>query len=74
MRLCRVLDDRQAVASAFVRVAPERLVWGSDWPHPTEKDSKPDDAILLDLLSDWAGDASLRRKILVDNPARLYGF
>ena len=57
-----------------MRAAPERLVWGSDWPHPTEKDSKPDDAILLDLLSDWAGQESLRRKILVDNPARLYGF
>jgi predicted TIM-barrel fold metal-dependent hydrolase len=66
--------DRQAVAAAYVRAAPDRLVWGSDWPHPTEKDTKPDDAILLDLLSDWAGDEVLRRKILVDNPSRLYGF
>ena len=66
--------DRKAVASAYVRAAPERLVWGSDWPHPTEKDTKPDDAFLLDLLSDWAGDESLRRKILVDNPSTLYGF
>ena len=66
--------DRQAVAAAYVRAAPDRLVWGSDWPHPTEKDMKPDDAVLLDLLSDWAGDESLRRKILIDNPMRLYGF
>jgi predicted TIM-barrel fold metal-dependent hydrolase len=67
--------DRVAVARAYVRAAPERLVWGSDWPHPTEKESnKPDDAALLDLLSDWAGDEALRARILVDNPARLYGF
>ncbi len=54
-------------------IAPERMVWGSDWPHPTEKD-KPDDAVLFDLLSDWAPDEQTRHRILVDNPARLYGF
>jgi predicted TIM-barrel fold metal-dependent hydrolase len=48
-------------------------VWGSDWPHPTETD-KPDDALLLDLLSEWAPDAATRRRILVDNPQVLYGF
>ncbi len=62
------------VAQAFVRAAPDRLVWGSDWPHPTEKEVKPDDAALFDLLGDWAGDEALRRRILVDNPAALYGF
>lgn len=62
------------VARAFVRAAPDRLVWGSDWPHPTEKDAKPDDAALFDLLGEWAGDEALRCRILVDNPARLYGF
>jgi predicted TIM-barrel fold metal-dependent hydrolase len=66
--------DRTAVAQAFVRAAPERLVWGSDWPHPTEKDTKPEDAALLALLPGWAGDAAMVRRILVDNPARLYGF
>ena len=51
------------------------MVWGSDWPHPTEPDShKPDDAMLLDLLSAWAPDEAQRRRILVDNPATLYGF
>jgi D-galactarolactone isomerase len=62
-----------AVARAFIAAAPERMVWGSDWPHPTEAD-KPDDAMLFDLLSDWAPDAAIRRRILVENPAELYGF
>jgi predicted TIM-barrel fold metal-dependent hydrolase len=66
--------DRKEVAEAFVRQAPERLVWGSDWPHPTEKDAKPDDAVMFDLFGGWIGDEGLRRRILVDNPARLYGF
>jgi predicted TIM-barrel fold metal-dependent hydrolase len=67
--------DRTALAKAFVKLAPERLVWGTDWPHPTSKaDAKPDDAVLFDLLSDWAFDESLRKRILVDNPAKLYGF
>jgi D-galactarolactone isomerase len=61
------------IAQAYIAAAPERVVWGSDWPHPTEQD-KPDDAALFDLLSDWAPDAATRQRILVDNPARLYGF
>jgi predicted TIM-barrel fold metal-dependent hydrolase len=50
------------------------MLWGSDWPHPTEKSAKPDDAILLDLLSDWAPDVKTRHRILVENPESLYGF
>ena len=65
--------DATALARAYVAAAPERLVWGSDWPHPTESD-KPDDALLFDLLSVWAPDATTRRRILVDNPQALYGF
>jgi len=68
--------DTSAVAKAFVKAAPERMVWGSDWPHPTirETANKPDDAILFDLLADWAPDERTLRKVLVDNPAALYGF
>jgi predicted TIM-barrel fold metal-dependent hydrolase len=67
--------DVSKVARAYVKAAPERLVWASDWPHPTEKaDAKPDDAILFDLLADWAPDEITRNRILVDNPAALYGF
>jgi predicted TIM-barrel fold metal-dependent hydrolase len=65
--------EASAVARAYIAAAPERLVWGSDWPHPTEKE-KPDDAVLFDLLTDWAPDENTRRRILVDNPAKLYGF
>ncbi len=65
--------DATRIARAFVRAAPERLVWGSDWPHVTEPD-KPDDAGLFDLLAVWAGDERTRERILVDNPATLYGF
>jgi len=61
------------VAQALLRQAPERMVWGSDWPHPTEKD-KPDDAALLDLLGRWTQDQTTIQKILVDNPSQLYGF
>ncbi|MGL5512902.1 MAG: amidohydrolase family protein, partial [Sporomusa sp.] len=67
--------DRYAVAKGYVDAAPEQVVWVSDWPHPTVAGGqKPDDAILLDLLADWAPEVTVRGKILVDNPARLYGF
>jgi D-galactarolactone isomerase len=65
--------DKRAVAEAYLKAAPERMVWGSDWPHPTEK-NKPNDATLFDLLTEWAPDASLRDRILVSNPEALYGF
>lgn len=67
-------SDRTAIARAYVNAAPERLVWGTDWPHPTEQVTKPDDAVLLDLLSEWAPDDRVRRRILVENPHGLYGF
>jgi len=68
--------DATRVAQAYVKAAPERLVWGSDWPHPGVRDPqpKPDDALLFDLLLEWAPDEAVRNRILVDNPARLYDF
>lgn len=66
--------DMKPIAKALIAHAPERMVWGSDWPHPTERHTKPDDAVLLDLLQEWVGDEPVRRRILADNPARLYGF
>jgi D-galactarolactone isomerase len=65
--------DSTRLAQTYVKAAPERMVWGSDWPHPTEKD-KPDDAVLFDLLTAWAPEEAVRNRILVDNPATLYGF
>jgi D-galactarolactone isomerase len=64
--------DVDPIARAWVDAAPERLVWGSDWPHSTES-IKPDDTHLLAVLSRWADDR-VRKRILVDNPAQLYGF
>ena len=65
--------DATRTAQAFVTEAPERLVWGSDWPHVTET-HKPDDAELFDLLTVWAGSNRVRDSILVENPIKLYGF
>ena len=67
--------EASAIAQDFVRAAPERMVWGSDWPHPTEAaDKKPNDAVLFDLLSQWAPGEHTRHRILVENPETLYGF
>jgi D-galactarolactone isomerase len=65
--------DATPIAQAYVKAAPDRMVWGSDWPHPTEKD-KPDDAVLFDLLAVWVPDEATRNRILVQNPEALYGF
>ncbi|WP_209318700.1 amidohydrolase family protein [Falsiroseomonas selenitidurans] len=66
--------DVAAIARALIAAAPERILWGSNWPHPNVHANKPDVAALLDLLGEWVPDAGLRRAILVDNPARLYDF
>jgi predicted TIM-barrel fold metal-dependent hydrolase len=65
--------DATLVAREFVKAAPERLVWGSDWPHPSPAET-PDDAVLFDLLATWAPDEAVRNRILVGNPETLYGF
>jgi len=65
--------DVTKVAQAYVKAAPERMIWGSNWPHPGEA-NKPDDAVVFDLLSVWAPDEPTRHRILVDNPETLYGF
>ena len=65
--------DIDAVARHWVTVAPQRLVWGSDWPHPTET-RKPNDANMLDMLSRWTTERSVLEQILVRNPSELYGF
>lgn len=68
-------EDVGRLAKALVAHAPERMLWASNWPHPSApKHDVPDDADLLDLLLDWAPEEATRRRILVDNPAELYGF
>ncbi|MBI1218644.1 MAG: amidohydrolase family protein [Rhodobacteraceae bacterium] len=67
--------DVADLAKAVAAVGTERLLWGSDWPHPTHLgDDRPDDAELMDLLLDWVPSAAERDAILSRNPARLYGF
>ncbi|BDD90571.1 amidohydrolase family protein [Pandoraea sp. XJJ-1] len=66
-------DDVTPFAQALIEDAPDRMVWGSDWPH-VSLTRMPNTGALRNLLPLWAPDADTRRRILVDNPARLYGF
>ena len=65
--------DARPLHDALVRANPERLMWGTDWPHPSiAPEIMPDDGHLLDLFHAWTPDAATRRRILVDTPARLF--
>ncbi len=66
-------DDVGVLAKALVAARPDRCVWATNWPHPG-RSPQPATAPLLDLLWEWAPDEATRGRILVDNPARLYGF
>jgi predicted TIM-barrel fold metal-dependent hydrolase len=66
--------DTVVIARALHEAAPGRCVWGSDWPHVANWQYMPNVGELLDLLADWVPDEAARRRVLVDNPARLYGF
>ena len=74
--------DVTLIAQAIVAANPDRVVWGTNWPHPGRGTSPTaiappypaDDGLVLNLLARWVPDAAIRKKILVDNPARLYGF
>lgn len=68
-------EDVGRLMRVLVREAPDRVIWASNWPHAAAANvGYPDDAALMDLLLDWAPEETTRRKILVDNPAALYGF
>ena len=66
-------DEVTPWAQALIEAAPDRMVWGSDWPH-VAIDRMPDTGVLRNLLLKWAPSAEMRHKILVENPARLYDF
>jgi predicted TIM-barrel fold metal-dependent hydrolase len=68
----RPFQDAIPIARAIVETAPDRVLWGTDWPHPNVPGAMPDDGELLDLFAAFCADDGLRRKVLVDNPARLY--
>jgi 2-pyrone-4,6-dicarboxylate lactonase len=66
-------EDARPLHDALLRANPERLMWGTDWPHPSIPAAvMPDDGHLLDLFHDWTPDEVTRRRILVDTPARLF--
>lgn len=68
-------DDMTPLARALIEARPDRIVWGTNWPHPILWDiPMPNDGDLLDQFMGWCGDEATRKTILVDNPARLYGF
>lgn len=66
--------DTIPFARALNDAAPERCLWGSDWPHVAAWDGPPRLSDLLDLMAEWVPDAERRRRLFVDNPRRLYGF
>lgn len=66
--------DVVPIASLLARHAPERVLWGSDWPHVNLTAPMPNDGDLVDLITQIAPDDSIRRKMMVDNPAELFGF
>jgi len=71
---CPDYSDVNDIVDALISTNPDRLIWGSDWPHPHVPHTMPNDTHLLNLLSEWVPNTQLRNHILVDNPEKLYGF
>jgi predicted TIM-barrel fold metal-dependent hydrolase len=67
-------DDVKPLAHALIEAAPERIMWGTDWPHPNKYVANPNDGDLVDAFGDWVTDEAMRRKIMVDTPAKFYRF
>ena len=65
-------DDVVPFARRVIEEFPDRVLWGTDWPHPNMKSHMPDDGLLVDYIPGIAATEDLRRKLLVDNPMRLY--
>jgi predicted TIM-barrel fold metal-dependent hydrolase len=66
--------DMAPIARALVAACPDRLVWGSNWPHPALNGPMPNDGDLIDRMLDWVPDETIRNRIFADNPAKLFGF
>ena len=65
-------SDVDPLAQQLIAAAPDRMLWGTDWPHPSVRGHEPDGAQLFDQVTRWAPDEALRRQILVNNPQELY--
>ena len=69
---CHLDANVRRLAERYVKANPNRLVWGTDWPHPSSPHPVPDDAQLVSLVADWLPDDALQETVLVHNPTRLY--
>ena len=69
----RPFDDAVPFAERLIEIAPDRVLWGTDWPHPNISQDMPNDGELVDLMFNFCTDPLLRQKLLVENPLRLYG-
>jgi 2-pyrone-4,6-dicarboxylate lactonase len=67
-------DDVKPLAEALIKAAPQRIMWGTDWPHPNKYIVNPNDGDLVDAFGDWVSDEAMRRAIMVDTPAAFYRF
>jgi predicted TIM-barrel fold metal-dependent hydrolase len=67
-------DDVQPMARALIEAAPDRVMWGTDWPHPNKYLANPNDGDLVDAFGEWVPDEAMRRRIMADNPAKFYRF
>ena len=67
-------DDVKPMAQALIEAAPDRVMWGTDWPHPNKYVANPNDGDLVDAFGDWVSEPPTRRKIMVDTPAAFYRF
>ncbi len=68
----RPFHDAAPTARAIIEAVPDQVIWGTDWPHPNVPNDMPDEGELMDLFAFYCDDEALRRKILVDNPTRIY--
>jgi 2-pyrone-4,6-dicarboxylate lactonase len=67
-------DDVAPMATALIEAAPDRIMWGTDWPHPNKYEINPNDGDLLDTIGQWVSDEAMRQQIMVDTPADYYRF
>ena len=67
-------DDVKPMAQALIEAAPDRIMWGTDWPHPNKYVANPNDGDLVDAFGDWVTDEAMRRRIMVNTPAAFYRF
>lgn len=66
--------DVKPMAEALIEAAPDRIMWGTDWPHPNKYEVNPNDGDLVDAFGDWVSDEDMRQRIAVDTPAAFYRF